>query len=877
MPVHPGTRLGPYEIVNPLGAGGMGEVYRAHDSKLGRDVALKVLPPSLASDQTALARFEREARSVAQLSHPNILGIFDFGHEGPTAYAVMELLEGETLRAHISDAPLPPRKAIEYSVQIAHGLAAAHDKGIVHRDLKPENIFITRDDRVKILDFGLAKPMEFGTSAVTMANTVGTASGTIMGTVGYMSPEQVRGHATDHRSDIFAFGVVLYEMVTGRRAFAGDTPADTIGAILNADVPEIASGANTALPALDRIIRRCLEKKPELRFQSAHDLAFALETVAGASTRSGVVVAEPGRATPARRGALRFVPVVLLTAAVAGVAGWLLAKRTATREPVWQQFTPVTDAAGEETTPALSPDGNTVLYATFLNGASDIFSQRVGGRNAVPIAADPNINEAAPSFSPDGKSIAFHESDENGGLFIAGATGESIRRLTAFGFHPAWSPDGKQLVFGTEEIQKPASRLSVSSLWIADVAGGEPRKIHDGDAAQPSWSPSGRRIAFWSNTGGQRDIYTIPAAGGQRVAVVEDAPLDWCPVWTPDGRYLYFASNRGGAMNLWRISIDESSGNVRGAPEPVTTGVQAASELPSLSKDGSRLAFRSSVSATNPVSIPFDPITRRAGTPVVLSQANSTRAPAAVSPDGQWIAYANIGEFQEDLFIGRRDGGAIRRITDDAARDRLPTWSPDGKSLLFYSNRGGEFEIWSIGVDGGSLRKVASRPGDGLIYPILSPSGDRLVATTTRGRALIGKASGPAQLQPLDGAGEDNRNLLVTDWSRDGRRLTGPVRNSGGVPVGIAVYDLETRVRRVLNGDVSGMARWLTDSRHVMYFDLGRQQLVLVDADTGRREVIDVRLPMPPSFEGLIIAPDGRAILYGGVRAEADIWIVEKR
>lgn len=312
MPLHPGTRLGPYEIVNPLGAGGMGEVYRAHDSKLGRDVALKVLPPSLASDQTALARFEREARSVAQLSHPNILGIFDFGHEGPTAYAVMELLEGETLRAHISDAPLPPRKAIEYSVQIAHGLAAAHDKGIVHRDLKPENIFITRDDRVKILDFGLAKPMEFGTSAVTMANTVGTASGTIMGTVGYMSPEQVRGHATDHRSDIFAFGVVLYEMVTGRRAFAGDTPADTIGAILNADVPEIASGANTALPALDRIIRRCLEKKPELRFQSAHDLAFALETVAGASTRSGVVVAEPGRATPARRGALRFVPVVLL-------------------------------------------------------------------------------------------------------------------------------------------------------------------------------------------------------------------------------------------------------------------------------------------------------------------------------------------------------------------------------------------------------------------------------------------------------------------------------------------------------------------------------------------------------------------------------------
>ena len=233
----------------------------------------------------------------------------------------------------------------------------------MHRDLKPENIFITRDDRVKILDFGLAKPMEFGTSAVTMADTVGTVSGTIMGTIGYMAPEQVRGHATDHRSDIFAFGVVLYEMVTGRRAFAGDTPADTLSAILSADLPDTENGGAAMPPALDRIIRRCLEKKPDLRFHSAHDLAFALETVSGVTTRSGAIAAEPSRATPARGGALRFTPIVLLTAILAGVSGWWLASRTITREPVWQQFTAVTDAAGEETFPVLSPDGNTVLYS----------------------------------------------------------------------------------------------------------------------------------------------------------------------------------------------------------------------------------------------------------------------------------------------------------------------------------------------------------------------------------------------------------------------------------------------------------------------------------------------------------------------------------
>ena len=295
MPLTSGTRLGAYEIVAPLGAGGMGEVYRARDPKLNRDVAIKILPETLFADAVALARFEREAQAVAALSHPNILAIFDFGRQGETAYAVMELLEGETLRARLEHGALPARKAAELATQIAEGLAAAHEKGIVHRDLKPENIFVTHEGRAKILDFGVAKRAgAAGDSGASLETSLAhTGSGTVLGTVGYMSPEQVRGEAVDPRSDIFAFGVVLYEMLTGRRAFQGATPADTMSAILKEDPPELTTAASGVgpSPALQRIVQHCLEKKPGERFQSARDVAFALGALSGSSSGSGAAAA----------------------------------------------------------------------------------------------------------------------------------------------------------------------------------------------------------------------------------------------------------------------------------------------------------------------------------------------------------------------------------------------------------------------------------------------------------------------------------------------------------------------------------------------------------------------------------------------------------
>ena len=879
MSLAAGARLGPYEIVAPLGAGGMGEVYRARDARLDRDVAIKVLPPSVADDAVTLARFEREAKSVAQLSHPNILGIFDVGRDGQTVYAVMELLEGATLRARLAEGPLPMRKAIEYALQITSGLAAAHDKGITHRDLKPENLFVTRDERVKILDFGLAKSLDLGRSG-TGAHTVETTPGTIVGTIGYMAPEQVRGQPTDHRSDVFAFGAVLYEMVTGRSAFGGETPADTISAILHSEPPELSISNGVVPSALDRIVRRCLEKAPERRFQSAHDLGFALESVSASRTPSGVMSAVPDAAPGGQGRPWRVAAMIAAAVAATAVATWEFAHRTAATEPRWQQFTQVTDLEGEETAPSLSPDGSTVAYASRVRGSWDIYAQRVGGRNPILIAGDPLRQESAPAFSPDGKSVAYHESEKEGGIFIVGATGESARRLTDFGFHPAWSPDGLHIAFGTEEITNPNFRLGTSTLWVVDVAGGPPRKLVDVDAAQPAWSPSGERIAFWSSIGGQRDLFTVPAMGGQPSAVLEDAPLDWCPVWSPDGQYLYFASDRGGAMNLWRIAIDQSTGRTRGAPEPVTTGVQAWSELPTFSKDGSKLAFRARIYSENPIAIPFDPQTRRAGTPILLSNTNSRRVPTDVSPDGRWLLLTNQGERQEDVLVSAVDGSGMRRLTDDPARDRDSMWAPDGRSLAFYSNRDGRWAIWGLGIDGGGLRKIAGLSGADLLYPVFSPSGDQLVSHTLTGDGVFTSSTAPnlspeRNLHKLEGTRVDGRSFIPTAWSADGRALVGYLySDTSGAAIGAAVYELAAAKTTQVSTDDTRFVRWMPGNR-LVYFTGNGEQLVTVDVASKQRELVDVRLPLPASIF-FAVARDGRTIYYGGVRSEADIWVVER-
>ena len=881
MTLASGTRLGPYEILAPLGAGGMGEVYRARDTKLDRDVAVKVLPGKLAADPDALARFEREAKTVAALSHPNLLGIYDFGSHGGVTYAVAELLSGETLRDRISAGTIPQRKAIDYVLQMARGLAAAHDKGIVHRDLKPENVFVTNDGRVKILDFGLAKasPIEsFESGAATFG---GTEPGTVLGTVGYMSPEQVRGRPADSRSDIFSFGAILYEMLSGRRAFKGDSAIETMNAILTRDLPEPSGATETLPPLLDRIVRHCLEKNPEERFQSIRDVAFDLETASTATSSSTRALLAPIATKPRW-----IVPAAVLGAAALVALAWFAGRVAAGKGGASAAprffFAQQTDQQGVEMFPSLSPDGKTLVYTSGASGNDDIYLERVGGQNPINLTKDSPENDTHPAFSPDGSSIAFSSERSGGGIFVMGASGESARRLTDGGGNPAWSPDGKQIAYASEPTWQPLEKSGISQLWIVDIPSGQKRLVFEGDGMQPAWSPNGHRIAFWGIPpgSGQRDVWTIPAGGlkegEQPLAVTADLAVDWNPVWSPDGGFLYFASDRGGGLNLWRVPIEEASGKTLGEPEPVTLPTLWAGHF-SLSRDGKAIAYFAFSELSSLQKIPFDPSSEKAGQPIsLLSGSRSIQSPN-VSPDGEWVVFRSRGQ-REDLSIVRSDGTGLRQLTDDPHRDRGPNWSPDGKSIAFYSNRSGNrYEIWAIRPDGSGLRQLTRTTGGSLWFPYWSPDGKRLAIPGGTNSSLydIGSPLG-TDPTPLTQFPDESRWFWVTSWSPDGRLLAGrAVRR--GFPLGnLTLYELEGRRYRDLKTDreltptTSGPV-WLPDSRRMIYMD--RREVMLIDVETGRTRVLLGGIDPAGIGSDLDVSDDGRWIYFVATNSEGDIWL----
>ena len=802
MSLSPGSTLGPYEVLAKIGQGGMGEVYRARDTTLDRDVALKVLPDGFAQDPDRLARFEREAKVLASLNHPNIAAIYGLERSGDTLALVLELVEGSTL-ADRAPGPIALDEALPIARQIAAALEAAHEAGVIHRDLKPANVKVKDDGTVKVLDFGLAKALDTtpdGDPNLSPTVTVAaTQMGVILGTASYMSPEQARGRSVDKRADVWAFGVVLFELVTGQRLFEGDTVSDTLAAVLRQDLPWDRLPASST-PRLRKLLERCLERDPWKRLRDIGDARLDLddELASVEAPQAGAADAVP--TTTVARARERVAWAVAAIFLLAAGAAWFARPVPASDGTPWRYFTQLTDQSGPEDTPAISPDGTAIAFGREVDGSWDVFVQRIGGSNPVVVAGNPDRDERWPAFSPDSQTIAFHEADVDGGLFIVGATGENLRRLTESGFHPAWSPDGRSIAYCTEEVSDPHTRSSFSELWVVDVETGDRRKIFDGDAVQPAWSPSGARIAFWSVPAGQRDIYTIAADGGEVTPVLEDADLDWGATWSPDGRHLYFASERGGTMSLWRIAIDEATGQAGGEPEPAITGVQAAPELPTFSADGRRMVFRSQQVTANPVAIDVDLRDFEVGEPRYLMQRTGQLFPNDVSPDGQWLALANQGERQEDIFISRIDGSDLRRLTNDQARDRGPRWSPDGRSLVFYSNRGGFYEAWQINRDGSGLTQLStgSTSGFGLIYPFFHPAGDRLFGIHFEtGRlfsvdAARGVAAEASELPPPDitGAGEGIR-LRLTTGSSDGRLLAGSAMNSTGNSVGVGVYDLE--------------------------------------------------------------------------------------
>jgi len=682
MTVAAGTKLGPYVIVAPLGAGGMGEVYRARDTRLGRDVAVKVLPDSFSKDPERLHRFEQEARATSALNHPNILAIYDIGQSEESPYVVCELLEGETLGERLRSEALGKRKAIEYAVQMARGLAAAHEKGIVHRDLKPENLFITREDRVKILDFGLAKlthPEEksgTGTQAGTVS--ISTEPGKVMGTVGYMSPEQVRGEAADHRTDIFSFGTILYEMLAGQRAFQRDTTAETMTAILKEEPSELAALGKNIAPSFARVVEHCLEKRPELRFQSAKDLAFALEALSG-STSATIIPSIVHSRRPTWRGVLPWsVAAVAVIVALGTAAAYLWRESPIARRPAELRLQIVTP--GDDDGMVLSPDGRQLVFsATGENGDGYLLWLRPLDSEVVkPL---PGTEAAShPFWSPDSKSIGFFSNQKLRRIDLATGAVQTL----ADGPTPrggSWNRDNTILF-------APAGN---GPLYRIPATGGRPEQVTQQRTPQeashryPAFLPDGHHFLFWVIGPAEVQGVYVGSLDGKEYhrLCVADGPAGFVPP-----NYIFLV--RESVLYAQRYDLDQMK--LIGEPVPVASGVSSnpTIHIRATASDTGLIAYRRDALTRSQVTW-FDRSGKPAGT---VGEPVACLRSGELSPDGRTLAITTQrGEegLHDVLLMDMARGTLTRLTTGECGAGR---WSPDGKRIAFSAGRSGILDLY---------------------------------------------------------------------------------------------------------------------------------------------------------------------------------------
>ena len=847
MALAPGTILGQYEIRSPLGAGGMGEVYRAHDTRLDREVAIKVLPESLTTDPDRLRRFEQEARAAAALNHPNILAVYQMATHDGVSYMVTELLDGETLRERLRRGPIPLRKAIDYAGQIAHGLAAAHDKGIVHRDLKPENLFITKDGRVKILDFGLAKltqPTDSSELDATVAQ--GTEPGMVMGTAGYMSPEQVRGKTADHRSDIFAFGTILYEMVTGKQTFRKPTSAETMTAILNEDPPSISQVTAATPPGLQRVVHRCLEKSPEQRFQSASDMAFALEALSdtGTTTSTG---GHPSISEPtSRRGIAIAGAALVILLAVGALAYFWMRPAPVPKVSNFVQLTHDGQPKG-----FIGTEGSRLyLYVTGHDYQGPAEMSTSGGEPQ-KLSGLPFANVTNAYLSRDGSELLVidgHGVPNTGPLWSVPMLGGSPRKLADLDAQEgAWSPDGKSIAYSNG-----------NNLFTAQADGTGSKKVTTVGASgfifSLVWSPDGNHLRFtYREKLAAIDYFmevSLDGADLHRLLPGWSKPSEYecCGSWTADGKYFLFLARD----QIW--ALPRKAGFLQSESKPIqltSSPMPLSGPLPS--SDGKKIFVvgrtnRGELTRYDLKSGRFEPYFGGISAEFV-----------SFSKDGQWMAYVSFPE--GTLWRSKLDGSERLQLTYAPSQAVMPRISPDGKNIVFFSfDPNHPARIYEVPLDGGSPRQLMPDNPDPQADPNWSPDGSKIVfagGPNDAASAVRILDLNTHQISTLPGS----QGMYSPRWSSDGRYI--PALSPDGKKA--VLFDFQTGKWTELATGTMGWLEWSKDGQLLQVGDgSGTGTLLRIRLSDHKTErVVDLKNFVTVGFysQWFAVAPDDSPIM----------------
>ncbi len=852
MSLAAGSRLGPYEIVAPLGAGGMGEVYRARDTRLDRDVAIKVLPAAVAADPDRRSRFEREAKAVAALSHPNILAIHDFGVDGHTAFAVMELLRGQTLRERLNGGALPVRKSTEIAIQIARGLAAAHDKGLVHRDLKPENLFVLDDGQVKILDFGLAKSdLPSPSSAADLETRVVTDPGTVMGTVGYMAPEQVRGHATDARADLFALGAVLYEMLSGQRAFRRDTAAETMTAILKDDPPDLIEGRADLPASLDRIVHHCLEKNPAERFQTARDIVFALETLSNSGTArsssANAVVMKPTRRVP-----VAFGGGLLITAVAAALAGWWLHDAPSPT----RKFDLAIESLDTDVSrpPVLSPDGRRVVYS-----ASDkLWVRALDSLDAVEIPD--TTNALFPSWSPDSRMVTYTKGSQLLRASLDGAKAVTLGTVPvdmSGSGSTCWLADGRVLLAGSNTIG--ISAISDRGGDLTTVLALD--KNSEADFHEMSPIPGGVLFTVHHVASRQADTIEAFVNGTRKIVLRLPGESVRRPIYLSTGHLLYHRETIN--PGLWAVKFSAKTLTTDGAPFLVEPG----GSWPSLSSDGTLMFVRPS--GVNPDLVWVD---RSGGVATIVALPQQPTSSGgnrflSLSRDGRHLLMTMTAASSAELWTYDLTSRSFRKITNGAGQAVSPHWMPDGNyALVAAAFSGRNWNVYRININGGQADRLTT--SDQFQYSIsVSPDGRTVVfgdatsggAIWTVALAAAGNPSAPVRV------GDPSVMVDSPALSADGRLLAYVGAQGSQFEIMVREFPSGTELRQVSTGggtsptwSVNGSELVYRSGDKVMAAQVGLGPTGITASQSKELATVPARDGFSSTFE---VAADGRLLM----------------